>query len=450
VLFIDNVDQLSPQYQAQIFLLAQRVTRVIASTTIVSMREESYYTTSIQKTFTAYTSRKFHIASPHFRRLISSRIEYAIELLSQSSDGANTLSSGITLDKDSIRDFLKIVDYSIFEYNANIARLIEALCFGNMRLALQMFVTFLSSGATDVDKMLNIYRRDGSYYVAFHEFVKSIMLGDRHYYRESQSPVLNVFECGAEKNSSHFTTLRVLSVLLAHRGEGTPLGRGYVETTSVITLIEDVFDNREDVIRTLDRLVQRELVESNTRSTAGIAGSSHVRVTSAGWYYSRHLVREFSYLALVLQDTPLDDVALMSDLRESLYQVGNIGDRDDTKLERTQARFDRVERFLTYLEVQENDERKRFELDRLQSVIAEPIVPRLRAAYQRQRDWIARRLRENREKFIEAEPLAISAEEIAEELEEAFDPSTEEAPAVASAESAALSPTAEPPKSTEH
>jgi hypothetical protein len=49
VFFIDNVDQLSPTYQAQIFLLAQRITRIAGSITIVALREESYYTASIQK-----------------------------------------------------------------------------------------------------------------------------------------------------------------------------------------------------------------------------------------------------------------------------------------------------------------------------------------------------------------------------------------------------------------
>ena len=48
-----------------------------------------------------------------------------------------------------------------------------------MRSALEYFIAFLTSGATDVDKMLNIYRRDGKYHVGFHEFVKSIMLAAR-------------------------------------------------------------------------------------------------------------------------------------------------------------------------------------------------------------------------------------------------------------------------------
>jgi hypothetical protein len=94
------------------------------------------------------------------------------------------LPSGPYFDRKAIAEFLRIVEYSIFEKNKNIQRFIEAICFGNMRMALQMFTTFLISGATDVDKMLHIFHRDGSYFVAFHEFVKSIMLGERRYYKK--------------------------------------------------------------------------------------------------------------------------------------------------------------------------------------------------------------------------------------------------------------------------
>jgi len=78
------------------------------------------------------------------------------------------------------------------EWSRRISRFIECICFGNMRSALQMFTTFLTSGATDVDKMLLIYRRSGQYNVAFHEFLKSVMLEDRAYYKEDQSPIFNL------------------------------------------------------------------------------------------------------------------------------------------------------------------------------------------------------------------------------------------------------------------
>jgi hypothetical protein len=412
IIFIDNVDQLAPSYQAQIFMLAQRVTRAVGAITVVALREESYYTANVQRTFTAYTNRKFHIASPRFRVLIGSRIDFALNVL-EGLPGTSTVlqSPGIGLDKSAIADFLRIVNYSIFEYNRNIARFVESICFGNMRLALQMFTTFLASGATDVDKMLAIYRRDGAYFVAFHEFVKSIMLGERRYYKESASPIMNIFECGAQKNASHFTAIRLLRLLLSFRGQPTPEGQGYFDLARAVTLFEDIFDNREDFVSTADRLVRRQLVEANTRSTEGTLGATHVRVTSAGWYFIRYLVRSFAYLDLVLQDTPVDDYAVFEALREAVFNVDNLVDREENKLERMEVRFGRVDTFLGYLRQEERNETERFNLAQVDSVLSQPIVAEIERDYRRQREWIWRRVKENRERYAEEMLLDSQLEE---------------------------------------
>ena len=400
IVFLDNVDQLSPAYQAQIFMLAQRIATDAKCVSVIALREESYYTPSANRVFSAYANSKFHIASPRFRRLIGNRIDLALDVLTRNVSGV-AIRTATELDSAAIVDFLKIVQFSIFQQNRNIARFIEAVCFGNMRSALQMFATFLTSGATDVDKMLRYYRRDGAYYVAFHEFVKSIMLGERQYYKESHSPILNVFDCGAEKNSSHFTALRLLEVLLGHQGEDSSEGRGYIEVARVATMFEDVFDNREDFLRTANRLVERQLVEVNTRSTKTIDGATHLRATSAGWYYARHLVNSFAYLDLVLQDTPLNDAGVERLLRDSVDQVDNLSGRDEDRAQRTEVRFKRVQAFLEYLQHEETRERSQFGLSRLRGLIGTEFVKEVRSEFEHQRDWIRRRIQENRERYLE-------------------------------------------------
>lgn len=412
VLFIDNVDQLSPAYQAQVFLLAQRVTRTIGSLTVLALREESYYTANLQKTLTAYTNRKFHIASPRFRRLIDSRIKFALDILERQKGPTDyVLGDGIAIDRVAIADFLRIIETSIFEQNLNIARFIEALCFGNMRLALDMFTMFMTSGATAVDKMLNIYRREGAYFVAFHEFVKSIMLGERRYYKDDASPIMNVFDCGAERNASHFTSLRVIRALLARRGESTREGQGFVEIGHLLSMGEDVFDNREDLLRSLTRLVARQLIETNTKSTDTIAGASHVRVTSAGWYYSRFLVRAFSYVDLVLQDTPLNDATVEHSLRAQVDRVDNLSDREEQKVERMQVRSGRVREFLDYLQREESFEEREFDLARRGGIWAEPFTSTIREQIERELSWIERRLKENRERYADDVRFEMEADE---------------------------------------
>lgn len=402
VLFFDNVDQLSPNYQAQIFLLAQRVTDLVKSITIIALREESYYTASVQKVFTAYINRKFHIASPPFRKMIGQRIKYAVNIIDERNIEASKFSDITELQhKQNISDFLKIVEHSIFEKNKNIARFIDHLCFGNMRNALQMFSTFLVSGATDVEKMIRIYRRDGNYYVAFHEFLRSIMLGERYYYKEAFSVVLNVFECGQERNSSHFTSLRILSILDIHRNESAKEGEGFYEINKVLALFEDVFNNKEDFLKSLNRLVNRQLVETNTKIFENISGSTHIRITSAGWYYFHHLITSFAYLDLVFQDTPIDDKRMVEALVASMNKVNNLSDPEEDKIARMDERFYRVGVFLNYLEEEELNERKKFLLENKEGPIFHELIINIRDSFERQKEYIMQRLQQNRERYEE-------------------------------------------------
>ena len=237
--------------------------------------------------------------------------------------------------------------------------------------------------------------------MAFHEFVKSIMLGARRYYKDQASFIGNIFDCGAERNASHFASLRVIRALLLRRGESTREGQGFFEIGSLVSMSEDIFDNREDMLRSLTRLVSRQLVETNTKSTESIAGASHVRVTSAGWYYSRFLVKAFSYLDLVLQDTPLNDVAVERKLRSYVEQVDNLSDREDQKLERMQVRVNRVFEFLDYLQREEQREEKEFDLGKRGGIWTDPFVPIIRAQVVHETSWIERRLKENRERFAD-------------------------------------------------
>ena len=136
-----------------------------------------------------------------------------------------------------------------------------------------------------------------------------------------------------------------------------------------------------------------------------------VRVTAAGWFYARQLAGTFSYLDLVLQDTPLNELGIAEDLRDSVREVDNLYDRSEEKVVRVEARFRRVERFLKYLGNEEEDEFERFGLAPVSSILTERITPWLAKSFQNNRDWISTRLAENRERPIDERFAALSAQD---------------------------------------
>lgn len=401
IICIDNVDQLLPESQAEVFLLAQNITRKANSITILALREETYYTARIQKIFSAYSNQKFHISSPNFMNLIDKRLKYAKEVLSLPDEELKlVLKSGIYLDKKEIVDFFNIIEYSVFDYNKHITRFIESICFGNMRKALDMFSIFLISGATDVDKMLKIYRREGNYFVPFHEFIKSVMLEDRRYYKESHSKIMNIYSCSSDRNSSHFTAIRLLKFLVKRISVYESEGQGYVDISKIVTVFDEVFDNREDLINSSNRLLKWGLIEVNTRSTDNIAEASYMRITSAGWYYLRYLIRSFVYLDLVLQDTPIDEELVVDNLLDLMKAVDNLAGKDEEKIKRTDIRFKRVDIFLSYLHREEENEYKLNKKIESSEEFSERNCKDILDRYQKEKEWIGNRLKENAEKYV--------------------------------------------------
>ncbi len=399
VLCLDNVDQLSPNFQVKIFHLAQRLAKELQAVVVVALREESYYSANIQRAFTAYNNRTFHIASPPFRKLISLRLKYCREMLTLPPEQlVLKLGRTIEFDKSDVFKFFDIIEYSIFTKNLNIARFVESLAFGNMREALDMFATFLYSGATNVDKMLKIYDRDGNYFVPFHEFAKSVILGDRRFYLDSESKILNLFDCGQERNSSHFTSLRLLAFLLQHINESSPEGRGFRSLEQLYGEFLDIYDNEQDLNRAIKHLLRKQLIQINTRSLDSLKDATHIRISSAGWYYFKYLVRAFAYLDLVFQDTPIDDQNIIKKLKQYIIDVDEIVEKQEFMSERMELRFERVEMFLSYLSKQEQNEQKEFSLNVRPGPLGQKFMPGIIAQYEKERDWIKRRIRDKAER----------------------------------------------------
>lgn len=87
-LMLDNVDQQRriQTLQEQIFLLAKHLATKLNAVHVLSLREESYFRSTLKGAFDAYYIEKFHIPPPQFERMIESRLDYAIELLESPND----------------------------------------------------------------------------------------------------------------------------------------------------------------------------------------------------------------------------------------------------------------------------------------------------------------------------------------------------------------------------
>lgn len=375
---LDNTDQLGESFQEHVFLFAQKLSKDFEALCVVTLREEKFFAAYRRGIFDAFSDRRFHIGSPDLKQVLRKRLEFGrtqFEAL-EKAEGTTFLSAE---DFRRIDAILRALIQSTTQKNAHIVRMLATVSNGDMRHALDMFREFLSSGNTNIEKIIKIVERGGGYTVPFHEFAKSAILGSRQYYRSSLSHIVNLFKQSDAQAASHLTACRILARLSAAEGVASPHGEGFVATSTLLREYRESFGFADDLVQWCSEFLRRNLLESEPPRVGDLAKTDAVRITAAGSYYWRYLVRSFVYMDLVFIDTPITDVALAK-------RLGNMAEMVDMNV-----RFERVRAFIEYLAKKEEYELK-VSAERV-GPFCEGLVPQLRATIENEIRDIARKVK---------------------------------------------------------
>jgi GTPase SAR1 family protein len=333
VIFLDNIDQRDYEFQERVFLMAEALAAEWPATVFVSLRPDTFYRSRKEGTLAAYQPRAFTIAPPRVEVVLKKRLRFAANQLRDTS--RIEIFAGVTVSSESLNAYLEVL-LSNFESNENLLALIDNLSAGNIRRALEFVSRFIGSGHVDTTKILNIYAREGRYFIPPHEFLRAIMYGDNDYYDPSASPVANLFDISQPDGREHF--LLALLVAFTESLGDKASSDGFIPRDEVYSFAQKGGFSSDQVAFALDRGVKSGLIERSPRlATRG--GRDHIRVTSAGAYTARVLAGMFTYLDAVVVDTPILD----ENYRRLITDVHSISER-----------LRRAEVFRVYLDKQWN------------------------------------------------------------------------------------------------
>lgn len=339
---LDNTDQLGESFQEKVFLFSQRLSDEHQALCVVTLREEKFFAAYRRGIFDAFGDRRFHIGAPDLRQVLRKRLEYGrtkFKALAAANPGALS-----EQDLRRIDGLLRVLISSTTGKNESIVRMLASVSNGDMRNALDMFREFLSSGNTNVDKIIEILKHQGSYTVSAHEFAKSAILGSRKYYKASVSHIVNLFRQSDAFGSSHITACRILARLTAAEGVASAHGEGFVIASTLLREYRQSFGYAEDLIQWSGELIRRNLIESEPPRVTDLNRADALRITASGAYYWRYFVRSFAYIDLVFVDTPLADHTVVRRLE-------TMADKSEII-----TRIERVRMFLAYIARKEQEE----------------------------------------------------------------------------------------------
>ena len=337
VIFLDNVDQRTDDFQQKAFLIGQSMAELWPAMVFVSLRPETFHKSKAGGALSAYHVKAFTISPPRVDRVSQKRLQYAINLLALGQIGQSIEGVTMSVNLDKLSDFLSVIKMS-FEKNVELIEFVDNVSGGNIRLALDFIRVFVGSGNVDTGKILDIYRDSGTYTVPLHEFLRAVIYGDQRDYDPRASQITNLFDIRSPDGREHFLG----PIALAFIGlEARPAANsGYVDAEEIYAYAQSLGFQPAQIAGVLEKVLGQKLVETEKKDLVGERfdfQARRFRITSVGSYYYQKLLGTFTYVDAVVIDTPV----VAREWREKISDVANI-----------RGRLARAETFREYLDSQ--------------------------------------------------------------------------------------------------
>lgn len=351
VIFLDNADQRNSNDQQEIFLVAHELATQTRAAVFVSIRPETFYLSYREGVLKAYHPKVFTIEPPRIDLVLQKRIEFA--LMIAKGDIAAPVLGNQTVKLSNLTTMLEVMLRTLKSDRREQKRLmavIDNISAGNVRSAVEMVKNFLSSAHTNTKKILDIENETpGEYYIPVHEFMRSLIYGDKRYFDPSTSLISNIFAITTQDPKEYFLNIALINELI-HLGPSDVAKQGFVNTDIIYTHFQALGYLPEQIEHSIEHCLEEELVENPINSIlkdSDLAANS-LRVTTRGGVYVNMLTGTFVYMDAMLIDTPIINKALLEALNKS-YEY------DDITIEQ---RLERVEAFIEYLNLTYNGKMK--------------------------------------------------------------------------------------------
>lgn len=370
ILIFDNLDQLEPTLQEEIIKFAFSIYEKWGSFTLVSLREENYVKSKREGSLSTIQCHRIYLPEPSIIPIIGRRLNCFADDLAEDPGSISEYLTEVRLTNLDLKEYIQLIARSIEGYKDKVKNFLEAISLGDTRDSLEFFRNFLNAGNTDSGKIIEIMKKSGSYLVPDHEFIKSISLGSKQFFSESESPILNLFSITDMENPSHFTKLRILYILSLIRYQTRSYGEGYENISKIKSLLKSIGTSESDICNSITALTKKKLIENDLHSQKYLKQANAIRITAAGMYYLNYLSDQFMYIDLMQQDTPIFDNDVYKILNKYSYS---------TKMT---DRFKRSTSFLDYLCNQEKNEFTTIEKITNNDLLIKSFMPDIKEKYE--------------------------------------------------------------------
>lgn len=332
IVVMDNVDKLDLQEQLKGFQLTPWFLDISKAFVIIQMRDETNERYKNRPPLDTYRSNiAFHIAPPRFIDVVKRRLELAIEFLAAHANKTQTytLENGakIILPEGEVGRFLRLLYTHLFSERRNMARVLEALAGRDVRKALDMFASIVTSGHISTEAITSTTIGAGEVRIADYHVIRVLMRGDYRFFSDVSGVVSNIFHFDPEwQGADNFICIEALYFLAMSRKMQGEIGlEGYFSVARVADELERIGYPRSAALEAIQWLLRKELIIADHYSFVDVRESDCVKIQASGFMHLRVLCERIEYLYGILTVTQISDMTTAVALADSINRESQRG-----------------------------------------------------------------------------------------------------------------------------
>jgi len=314
VVVMDNVDRLDLKNQLAAFQLTLWFMHRTRAFVILQMRDETYERyKNLPPLDTFRTGIVFHITPPRFADVVKRRLELALEYLEAESKGQQsfTIESGVRFSyhKSHLQTFLRSLYVELFDRRRNISRVLEALVGRDVRRALEMFVSIITSGHLSPTAIASTTIGGGGVSITERRIIKILMRTDYAFFSPHSGFISNIFDYNPDwQKPDNFLLIEILFFLARNRKRVGQMGlEGYFTCQSITENLQKFGYDPQDVLGALNHLLNKQLIAADHMNFQKVELNDSVRILASGYIHVRVLTGRLEYLYGILPTTPFTD-----------------------------------------------------------------------------------------------------------------------------------------------
>jgi cold shock CspA family protein len=332
ILLIDNTDEFSPDFKAEIFQFAQALRRSVSHCIVIfPVTDKSAWSFSKTDLYGIYKSKSFFLPTPPPREVFRRRVDFIRRKVPTAPRTGERrdyfIGRGLRLSIEKIARFATILE-DVFVDDDYVSRIIGDLSNFNVRRTLELAQRVITSATLRVE---DIFKAGvaGQYIPLPHaKFMNSLLRGDYQLYRQSDNHLIYpVFQVSDKIRQSPLLVIRVLALLDDTRKGARNVEDGHLSVQSIVDYFSAIGHSEIGIESALIPMLQAGLVEAYDPSVQDLLPSQRLAITSSGMRHMRLALHEEVFLEQMAVTSAILDHSVAERIRKSYKAEGRFADR---------------------------------------------------------------------------------------------------------------------------